>query len=149
MRSLVAALNELCPNNNFCFIQDSAPSHGVNIIQNFLLFLLKSRFASNTKWPPSSPDCNLLDHYFWHEVEEKVYSGHDAFWEWKWVERQKNCVRPMCYKCWTTSQSKVTVFTTLKRCLYKRRKTDQGRVWLNFVLLLSKFISKGEFSTAM
>ena len=31
----------------------------------------------------------------------------------------------------------------------KSRKTDQARVWLNFVLLLSKFISKGEFSTAM
>ena len=41
------------------------------------------------------------------------------------------------------------VFTTFKRCSYKRRKTDQDHVWLNFVLLLSKFISKGAFSTAM
>ena len=42
-----------------------------------------------------------------------------------------------------------TVFPTFKRCSNKSRKTDQVRVWLNFVLLLSKFISKREFSTTM
>ena len=68
---------ELYPNNNFSFIQDSAPSHGTKIIQNFLRGELKSRFA-NTEWRPSSPDCNLLDYYFWNKVKEKVYSGHDA-----------------------------------------------------------------------
>ena len=41
------------------------------------------------------------------------------------------------------------VFTTFKRCSYERRKTDQGRVWLNFALLLSTFIIKRGFSTAM
>ena len=148
MRSLVATLNELYLNNNFRFIQDSAPSHRLDIIQNSLREELKSRFASNMKWPPYSPDCNLLDYYFWNEVKQKLYSGHDPFWEWKWVERQ-NCARPMCYKCWITLQSKETVFPTFKRCSNKSRKTDQVRVWLNFVLLLSKFINKREFSTTM
>ena len=109
---------------------------------------MKSRFASNTEWPPSSPDCNLLDYYFWNQVEEKVYSGHDTFWEWKWVERQRTV-----YDQYATNvdhfAKQGNFFTTFKRCSYKRRKTEQGRVWLKFVLLLSKFISKGEFSTAM
>ena len=66
------------PNNNFSFIQDSAPSHRTKIIQNFLLEELKSRFVANTEWPPSSPDFGLLDYYFRNEVKEKVYSCHDA-----------------------------------------------------------------------
>ena len=54
-------------------------------IQNFLRGELKSRFVANTEWPPSSPDFNLLDHYFWNEEKEEVYSGHDAkhFWDEK------------------------------------------------------------------
>ena len=40
-------------------------------------------------------------------------------------------------------------FLRLKDAPNKSRKTDQVRVWLNFVLLLSKFISKREFSTTM
>ena len=39
---------------------------------------MKSRFVANTEWPPSSPDGNLLDYYFWIEVKEKLYSGNDA-----------------------------------------------------------------------
>ena len=32
-----------------------------------------------------SPDFNLLDYYFWNEVKEKVYSGHDT----KYFETEK------------------------------------------------------------
>ena len=78
MRSRIPAIKELYPNNNFSFIQASAPSHRAKIIQNFLREELKSRFVANTEWPPSSPDCNLLDYYFWIEVKEKLYSGNDA-----------------------------------------------------------------------
>ena len=48
-----------------------------------------------------SPDFNLLDYYFWNEVKEKVYSGHDT----KYFETERQDVlyiRPMCYKCGTT-----------------------------------------------
>ena len=69
---------ELYPNNNYSFIQDSAPSHRAKIIQNFLRGELKSRFVANTEWPPSSPDFNLLHYYFWNEEKEEVYSGHDT-----------------------------------------------------------------------
>ena len=78
MRSLTPAEKELYPNNIFSYIQDSAPTHGAKIIQNFLQGELKSRFAANTEWPPSSPNCDLLDYYFWNKVKENVYSGHDA-----------------------------------------------------------------------
>ena len=51
----------------------------MKFVQNFLQGELKSRFVANTEWPPSSPDFNLLDFYFWNELkEEEVYSGHDA-----------------------------------------------------------------------
>ena len=146
MRSLVAALNEIYPNNNFCFIQDSAPSHCVNIIQNVLREQLKSRFASNTEWTPSSPDCNLLDYYFWNKVEEKVVRMD---FESENELKDKELCTTKVLQMLDHFAKQGNVFTTFKRCSYKRRKTDQGLVLLNFVLLLSKFISKGEFSTAM
>ena len=70
-------MKELYPNNNFSFIQDSAPSHRAKILQNFLLEESKSRFVANLEWPLSCPNCNLLDYYFWNEVKEKWYSGYD------------------------------------------------------------------------
>ena len=75
MQSLIPAMKELYPNINFCFIQDRAPSHHTKIIQNFLWEELKSRFVADKQWPLSSPDCNLLDYYFWNEVKEKVSSN--------------------------------------------------------------------------
>ena len=76
MGSLVPAMKELYPNNNFSSIQDSASSHRANIIQKFLREKLKSRLVADTESPPS--DCNVLDYYFWNEVKGKVYSGHNA-----------------------------------------------------------------------
>ena len=66
------------PNNNFIFIQDSAPSHRAKIVQNFLPEEMKSRFFANMEWPLSSPDCNTLDYYFGNKVKEQIYSGHHA-----------------------------------------------------------------------
>ena len=71
-------MKELYPNNGFSFIEDSAPSHRTKIIQNFLPEKSKSKSAANAEWPPSSPDCNLFEYYFWNEVKEKVYNGHGA-----------------------------------------------------------------------
>ena len=78
MQSLIPAMNELYQNSNFSDIWDSVPSHRAKIIQNFLREKLKSRFVANMEWPPSSPDCNLLDYSFWNEVKENVYYGRDA-----------------------------------------------------------------------
>ena len=71
-------MKDLYPNNNFSFIQDSAPSHRAKIIQNFLREELKSRYVANTELPLSSTDCNLLNSYFRNGVKEKGYSCHNA-----------------------------------------------------------------------
>ena len=30
------------------------------------------------EWPPSSPDWNSLDYYFWNKLKEEIDSGHHA-----------------------------------------------------------------------
>ena len=70
---LIPNVEAMYPNKNFTFVQDCAPSHRTNQMQNFLKRKLKSRFVKNTDWPPKLPDCNLLDYYFWDSVQEKVY----------------------------------------------------------------------------
>ena len=72
---LIPAAEAMYPHNDFTFVQDSAPSHRANKIQKFLIEKLKSRFVKNTDWPPSSPDCNPLDFYFWNRVQERVFEG--------------------------------------------------------------------------
>ena len=87
---LLPAIKEFYPNNSFIFIQDTGTYHRAKIVQNVLREELKSRFVANTKWPPSSPDCNPLDYYFWNEIKEKMYIGHHAkpFESEKGVARQ-------------------------------------------------------------
>ena len=59
---------------SWTFIQDTAPSHRSNLVQDFLKEKLKSRFIKSTEWLPSSPDCNALDNHFLSKVREMVYS---------------------------------------------------------------------------
>ena len=33
------------------------------------------RFVKGEQWPPKSPDCNVLDYYFWNKLKEEVYKG--------------------------------------------------------------------------
>ena len=74
-KDLLPFLDSLYPRKDFHFIQDSAPSHRYGEVQKFLTKKLKKRFVKNTEWPPSSPDCNPLDYFFWNDVQEKVYEG--------------------------------------------------------------------------
>ena len=76
---LILAVEAICPNKDFTFMRNSAPSHGANQVQNFLKQKLKSRFVKNTDWPPKSPDCNPLDYYFWDLVQENVYDGRYCY----------------------------------------------------------------------
>ena len=59
---LIPAIEVMHPNKDFTFVQDSAPLHHANQVQNFLKQKLKSRFVKNTDWPPKSPDYNPLDY---------------------------------------------------------------------------------------
>lgn len=75
-RQLLPACNRLYPEGDFIFMQDGATSHTANICQSFLLENLgRGRFISKTEWPPCSPECNLMDFYFWDAVAAKVYEG--------------------------------------------------------------------------
>ena len=75
----IPAVEAMHPNKDFTFVQDSAPSHRANQVQNFLKQKLKSRFVKNTDWPPKYPDCNPLDYYFWDRVQKKVYNGRYCY----------------------------------------------------------------------
>ncbi len=51
----------------FIFQQDSAPPHASNRTQEFLKQTV--RFWDKSIWPPSLPDLNLMDYYWWGVVE--------------------------------------------------------------------------------
>ena len=97
------------------------------------------------KWPPSSPDCNSLDYYFCNEVKENVHSGHDA----KHLEGGK-MLKDRIFSVYDQRATNVELLRKarkqflprLKDFVKKKRKTDQDRVWLNFALLLLRFIRK-------
>ena len=61
--------------DDWIFVQDSAPSHRSNLVQDFLEKPLKRRFFKGIEQPPSSPDVNPLDYFFWDLVKTKVYQG--------------------------------------------------------------------------
>ena len=74
-KQLFPAINKLVKRKDWIFAQDGASSHTSHLVQNFLKKELKSRFIAASEWPPSSPDTNPLDYYFWNKVKEKVYEG--------------------------------------------------------------------------
>ena len=45
------------------------------MLQDFLEKTLKRRFVKCVEWPPSSPDVNPLDYFFWDLLKTKIYQG--------------------------------------------------------------------------
>ena len=37
--------------------------------------LIKKAVIESSEWPPSPPDCNPLDFYFWNAISTKMYEG--------------------------------------------------------------------------
>lgn len=70
---LLPACRGLYPNGDMIFVQDGAPSHTSNLCQAYLREELGNNFVDKTAWPPSSPDCNPLDYYFWDALTCEVY----------------------------------------------------------------------------
>ena len=66
------AIKKLVKRDDWIFVQDSAPSHRSNLVQDFLEKTSKLLFVKCVEWPPSSPDVNPLDYFFWDLVETKV-----------------------------------------------------------------------------
>ena len=95
---LIPAVEAMHPNIYFTFVQDSAPSHHANQVQNFLKQKLKSRFVKNTDWSPKLPDCNPLDYYFWDCVQEKVYDGRYCY-PFAMIDQLKRRIRDVWDEC--------------------------------------------------
>ena len=74
-KQLFLAIKRLVKRDDWVFVKDSAPSHGSNLVQDFLENTLKPRFVKFVELPPSSPDVNPLDYFFWDLVKTKVYQG--------------------------------------------------------------------------
>ena len=65
-KELLPVIQRLYKHKNWIFLQDNAPSHRSNLVQDFLQETLNSRFIKTHECPLSSPDCNPLDYYFWN-----------------------------------------------------------------------------------
>ena len=74
-KELFPAIEKFMTRGDWIFVQDGASSHTSHLVQNFLWETLKNRFVFKDEWPPSSPDSNPLDYYFWNQVKLKVYQG--------------------------------------------------------------------------
>ena len=67
-KELLPNIESIMKRKDWIFIEDSAPSHRANLVQDFLSEKLSKRFVKYSEWPPTSPDCNPLDYYFWEKV---------------------------------------------------------------------------------
>ena len=65
-KELLPAVQCLYIHKNWIFVQDNAPSHHSNHVQDFLQEALNLRFVKTPEWPSSSPDRSPLDYYFWN-----------------------------------------------------------------------------------
>ena len=72
-KELIPDIERIMKRRNWMFIQNSAPSHRSNLVQDFLTEKIDKRFIKHNEWPPASPDCNPLDYYFWDKIKIKVY----------------------------------------------------------------------------
>ncbi len=59
------------PDRNYVFQQDRAPAHTSDRIQKFCQKNLSNFWPKNI-WPPSSPDLNPLDYFWWGMIKQKV-----------------------------------------------------------------------------
>ena len=66
---LFPAIEKFMKHGDWIFVQDGASSHTAGIVQDFLKTTMKKRFVNKEEWPPSSPDTNPLDYYFWNQVK--------------------------------------------------------------------------------
>ncbi len=64
-------LKENYPDGSYCFQQDGAPAHTAIRVQKFLSTSLLTS-GLQTSRPPSSPDLNPLDYFWWSIIESKV-----------------------------------------------------------------------------
>ena len=70
-KELFPTIEKVVKRSDWIFSQDGAPSHRANTVQDYLTRKLKRRFIRAEEWPPSSPDLNPLDYFYWDLVRKK------------------------------------------------------------------------------
>ncbi len=66
-------------NAKYVWQQDSAPAHKAKVVQDWCKSNLKDFWPANI-WPPSSPDCAVLDFAIWGIVEREACSTPHPMW---------------------------------------------------------------------
>ena len=113
-------------------MQDSAPSHRANQVQNFVKQKLTPRFVKSTYWPPKLPDCNPLDHYFWGRGQEKVYDGRYCY-PLATIDELKRRIRDVWDECATDlpkSAKQWNSFSPVWKAL-TQKKAAQSKLFLD------------------
>ena len=64
-------MDEIAAGRPYVFQQDSAPAHKAKTTQAWLCNNVPHHWSPDL-WPPSSPDCNPLDYFFWGVIEAKT-----------------------------------------------------------------------------
>ena len=63
--------SRLLKNQDWIFLQDSAPAHASNATHSWLRGQ-NIKILSKTEWPPSSPELNPLDYSVWANLEKRA-----------------------------------------------------------------------------
>jgi inhibitor of nuclear factor kappa-B kinase subunit alpha len=96
---LLAHASNLIPDGNYCFQQDSAPSHQSKATQEWCRRNLP-HFISSQEWPASSPDLNPLDYFAWGYLLSKTGSMKGLeLWHYSssfWLLFGTACLRKPC-----------------------------------------------------
>lgn len=58
----------------YYFIQDGAPPHKKEIVQDWLKSKFGDRFVDKNLWPPYSADLNPCDYFLWGYIKPRVYN---------------------------------------------------------------------------
>lgn len=75
-KDLLPACTQLYPDGDFIMVIDGATSHTAKETQHYLE-TFAPRFIPSDKWPPYSPDLNVMDYFVWDSLQEKVYYGRN------------------------------------------------------------------------
>ncbi|MCP4491170.1 MAG: hypothetical protein GY820_28215 [Gammaproteobacteria bacterium] len=73
---LLPDCSALYPDDNWVFMQDSAPSHTAWETRNLLENQCPADYLKAEEWLSNSPDCNPMDCGVWEVFEQKVFDGH-------------------------------------------------------------------------
>ena len=102
------------------------------MVQDFLEKNFKRRFVKRVKWPPSSPDVNPLDYFFWDLVKTTVYQGRagELFSSEKEVKTKTKAVWKDCATDSKPLRKAIKQFVPGFRGVEEKRILYQNNIWL-------------------